>query len=157
VAPVAVGTTEHNEAQQIPQKSRNLMVILCRSNLASKTRRSGLSGQSAGYQTYLGLGHKSLAYFQAGRYEQALQAVEQSLLLFPQVFLLKDKAVCCEKLGRHEDARDAVRRLREAEPSMTLENIERANALVFAAVTAADMNAAFRKVWLEAPLAPPVT
>jgi hypothetical protein len=33
VAPVASGTTEHNEAQQIPQKSRNLMVFLTTANL----------------------------------------------------------------------------------------------------------------------------
>jgi tetratricopeptide (TPR) repeat protein len=99
--------------------------------------------------SYLSLGYKSLAHFQAQRYEQALQAVEQALMLYPYMFSLKDKAVYCEKLGRHEDARDAVRRLRVAVPSLTLADIERSNALVFAPETATDMNATFRKVWTE--------
>jgi tetratricopeptide (TPR) repeat protein len=105
-----------------------------------------------GYQTNLALGYKGLAHFQAGRYELALQAVEEALLLHPNIFMLKDKAVVCEKLGRHEDAGDAIRHLRAAEPSLTLDDIERANTIVFAPETANEMNATLCKVWLETPL-----
>ena len=105
-----------------------------------------------GYTTYMGLTYRALAHFQAGRYEQALQTVEQSLLHYPFMYSLKDKIVYCEKLGRHEEARDAVRRLRVIDPSLTLDNMERANAIVFASDTANEMNATLRKVWLETPL-----
>ncbi|MEO8756047.1 MAG: hypothetical protein ABI624_25595, partial [Casimicrobiaceae bacterium] len=110
-----------------------------------------------GYQTYLCLGYKGLAHFQGGRYEQALQAVDQALQFYPYMFSLKDRAVFCEKLGRHEDAREAVRRLRAAEPALTLEGIEGSNVVVFSPRTAADLNATFRKVWLATPLDPPTT
>ncbi len=70
-----------------------------------------------GYLTYMTFAYKGLAHFHSGRYEQALQALEESLLLYPFRFSLKDKALCLEKLGRHDDARDAIRLLREAEPS----------------------------------------
>jgi TolB-like protein/Tfp pilus assembly protein PilF len=101
-----------------------------------------------GYQTYLSLGHRGLAHYQAGRYELALQAINEALRLYPYMFYLKDKAVFCEKLGRHEEARDAIRRLRATEPSTTLDDLERANGIVFTAEIAADMNATLRKVWL---------
>jgi Flp pilus assembly protein TadD len=98
-----------------------------------------------------------VAYFQAGRYEQALQTLEQALLMNPDfVYSLKDKAVICEKLRLHEGARDAVRRLRAVDRSTTLEQIEAANTLGFISPeTSADMNATFRKVWLETPLESP--
>jgi TolB-like protein len=105
-----------------------------------------------GYLTYMLLGYKGLGHFQAGRYEQALQVTEESLRFFPYMFSMKDKAQCLEKLGRHEEAREAIRLLREAEPWVTLEGIERANALVFAPETAQDMNATLRRVWLDTPL-----
>jgi TolB-like protein/Tfp pilus assembly protein PilF len=108
-----------------------------------------------GYQTILALGYKGLAHFQAGRYELALQTLEEAILLHPNVYILKDKAVVCEKLGRREEAGDAIRRLRAAAPSLTLDDIERANTIVFAAETANDMNASLRKVWLETALEPP--
>jgi tetratricopeptide (TPR) repeat protein len=107
-----------------------------------------------GYYTYMALAYKGLAHFMAGRYEQALQAAEDALQLYPYVFALKDKAVYCEKLGRHEEAREAVRQLRAAEPSLTLEGMERSNALVFAPETAQDMSEILRKIWLETPLEP---
>ena len=110
-----------------------------------------------GYLTNLALGYKGLAHFQADRYELALQAVEEALLLHPYMYLLKDKAVYCEKLGRHEDALDAIRHLRAGEPSATLEDIEIANTMMFSARTANEMNTTLRKVWLDTPLEPPGT
>ncbi len=63
----------------------------------------------------------------------------------------------CEKLGRHEDALDAIRRMRAAEPSLRLNDIERANTIVFSTETANEMNAILRKLWLPMPLAPSAT
>ncbi|MEP7312406.1 MAG: TIR domain-containing protein [Pseudomonadota bacterium] len=105
-----------------------------------------------GYQTYMCLTYKSLAHFQARRYEEAAQTVEQALQLYPYIFALKDKAAYCETLGRHEEARETVRRLRATEPALTLEAVEVSNRIVFSPRTAADLNATFRKVWLETPL-----
>jgi tetratricopeptide (TPR) repeat protein len=105
-----------------------------------------------GYQTNLALGYKGLAHFQAGRYELALQAMEEAILLHPNLYILKDKAVVCEKLGQHEDASDAIRRLSAAEPSVTLDGIERANSIVFAPDTANEMNAILRKLWRDTPV-----
>ena len=109
-----------------------------------------------GYQTNLALGYKGLAHFQAGRYELALQAIDEAILLYPNMFMLKDKAVLCEKLGRHEDADDAIRHLRAAEP-VALDEIERANTIVFAPETANEMNAILRRVWLRTALEAPGT
>jgi TolB-like protein/Flp pilus assembly protein TadD len=107
-----------------------------------------------GYQTYLALAYRGLAHFLAGRYEQALQATEEALSLYPYMFTLKDKAIFCEKLGMHEEAREAIIQLRAAEPSVTLEGLERSNELVFNPQTAQDMSETLRKVWLETPLEP---
>ena len=103
---------------------------------------------------YLAVGVRGLAHFQAGRYQEALQAAEQSLLDHPNfIYALKDSAIYLEKLGRHEEARKAVHRLRAANRAITLDDVETANvASFFPPEMAADMNAIFRKVWLETPL-----
>jgi hypothetical protein len=77
-------------------------------------------------------------------------AGSEALQLFPYMFTLKDKAVFCEKLGRHEDALEPIRQLRAAEPAAALEGIERSNTLVFPPETVRDMNETLRNVWLEA-------
>lgn len=107
-----------------------------------------------GPSNYLAVGARGLAHFQAGRYQEALQAAEQSLLDHPNfIYALKDSAIYLEKLGRHEEARKAVHRLRAANRAITLDDVETANAAsFFPPEMAADMNATFRKVWLEAPL-----
>jgi TolB-like protein/Flp pilus assembly protein TadD len=105
------------------------------------------------YQAHQLLGYRAVAHFYAGRYEQALQAVEEALLLQPRfVYTLKDKAVICEKLGRHEEARQTVRRLHAASPGTTLEELEAAN-LAFAhpPERVSELSEVFRKVWLDTP------
>jgi hypothetical protein len=62
--------------------------------------------------------------------------------------------VYCEKLARHDEALEAIRQLRAAEPSATLEGIERSNMLVFSPESALDMNETLRKVWLDSSLEP---
>jgi TolB-like protein len=99
------------------------------------------------------------AHFMAGRHEQALQAVEGSLLLYPTfIFALKDVAIYSERLGLHEQARDAIRELRAIEPAATLELHEaRSRSSLLPPDMAADMHAIFSKLWLETPLEPPGT
>ena len=89
----------------------------------------------------------------AGRYEQALQAVEESVLLSPTfIFALKDVAIYSEKLGLHEEARVAMRDLRAVEPAATLELHEaRSRSSLRAPEMAAGMHAMFRKLWLQMP------
>jgi TolB-like protein/Flp pilus assembly protein TadD len=133
----------------------NLALISLRFGMTDETIRHVEAAEilaPRGYQTYLGLGYKGLAHFQAGRFEQALKLIDESLLLYSYMFALKDKALCLEKLGRHEEACNAIRQLRAAEPSLSLEGIQRANTLVFAPETAQDMNATLRKLWLNPPL-----
>lgn len=103
---------------------------------------------------YLSVAVRGLAHLQAGRYEEALQAAEQSLLYHPNfIYGLKDRVIYLQKLGRQEEAREAVRRLRSANRAITLDNVEAANIASFCPPEmAADMNAIFRKVWLETPL-----
>ena len=95
----------------------------------------------------------------AGRYEQALQAVEESLLLNqPFIFALKDVVIYSEKLGLHEEAREAIRHLRAVEPAATLELHEaRSGASLLYPDIAAQMHAIFSKVWLETALEMPGT
>ncbi len=110
-----------------------------------------------GPSNFLGVGARGLAHFQAGRYEEALQAAEQALLDHPNFnYALKDSAVYLAKLGRREEARAAVCRLRAANLAITLDDVERANTASFCPPEmAADMNATFRKVWLETPMGAP--
>jgi Flp pilus assembly protein TadD len=102
-----------------------------------------------GAMAFLAVGMRGLAHFQAGQYEQALEAAERAVLIHPGfVFALKDKAVYCERLGRSEEARNAIRRLRAAAPSASVDDFQTANTASFLPPeTAADMNATFRKVW----------
>jgi TolB-like protein len=109
-----------------------------------------------GYMMYLNSSHRGIAHFQAGRTEQALQATDHALVLYPGfMWALKDKAVYCEKLGQHEDALEVVRQLRSGDRSVTLEEIEAANLAGFIAPeTGAELNAVFRKLWLETAAEP---
>jgi TolB-like protein len=104
-----------------------------------------------GYYAYFRLALRAIAHFQAGRLEAALQAVEQSLQLSSNhVYSWKDKTIFCEELGRHEEARESVRRMRAIDPSMTLPQVEAVNAVAFfPPELRARMNATFRKVWEE--------
>jgi hypothetical protein len=61
--------------------------------------------------------------------------------------------VCYEKLGRHEEARETMRRLRATHPEVSLADIEMANSASFLPPdVASDMNATIRKVWEDTPV-----
>lgn len=102
-----------------------------------------------GFLAYLLGANLALANFQLGRYEQALQGVERSLLLNPAfIYTLKDKAVVLEKMGRRAEALDTLRRLRIAEPSLMLDDLQAANTALFhAPEDAAQMNDALARLW----------
>jgi TolB-like protein len=99
---------------------------------------------------------RGCAHFMAGRYEQALEAAQQSLLVNPQFpYALKDVVVHQEKLGHHAEAQATLRRLRAIEPGATLELWEaRHAASLLHPDTAAEIFAIFRKVWLATPEEP---
>jgi TolB-like protein len=96
------------------------------------------------------------AHYMAGRYEQALEAARQSLLINPHfIFSIKDIVVYLEKLGRRTEAQAALRRLRANDPGATLELWEaRHKASLLHPETAAEMFATFREVWLATPEEP---
>ena len=106
------------------------------------------------YVSHIRLLQRGVAHFMAGRYEQALQAVVESLLLNPTfIFALKDVAIYSEKLRLHEEAREAIRHLRAVEPAATLELHEaRSRSSLLPPDMAAEMHAIFTKLWLETPL-----
>jgi TolB-like protein len=122
-----------------------------RSGDAIKHGEAALVLAPRGNLTYATLGFLAHAHFLEGRVEQALQTVDQSLRFNPSfIYTLKDRAIYCEKLGRHDEARDSVRRLQALDGTIPLEDIEAANTVSFLPPeAAADMNETFRKVWLQ--------
>jgi Flp pilus assembly protein TadD len=109
-----------------------------------------------GGNAFLAIGMQGLAHYQAGRFEQALEATERALLMHPGfVFGLSNEAVFFEKLGRHDEARAAVRRLRAVASAVSLEGIMAANMAGFLPPQlASDINKIIRKVWDETPMEP---
>jgi TolB-like protein len=96
------------------------------------------------------------AHYMAGRYEEALQASQQSMMLDAnQIFAFKDAVVYLDKLGRRAEARDMVRRLRGLDPAGTLDLWEaRHTASLLQPELATDMYETFKRVWLDTPEEP---
>jgi TolB-like protein len=107
-----------------------------------------------GRMTHHGIAFRGLAYYMTGDYQRARQAMELALPLEPGfVYPLKDIAVTCEKLGQHDEAQNAIRRLRLADPAITLEELEAFTlASLFPPDVAAETNDIFRKVWEDTPV-----
>ncbi|MEY2854823.1 MAG: hypothetical protein RL030_1955 [Pseudomonadota bacterium] len=158
------------EALQHAQRSVELNpnLVSGRSALGMVSIRAGRSDDAIAHLTvvetlsprsgnaFLAIGMQGLAHYQAGRFEQALEATARALLMHPGfVFGLSNEAVFFEKLGRHDEARAAVRRLRAVASAVTLEGIMAANMAGFLPPElAADMNGTIRKVWDETPKEP---
>ncbi len=89
------------------------------------------------------------AYYLAGDYESALQAMRNVLTMVPDfVFSLKDTAIYLHKLGRHEEAQEALRELRSRAPQLTLELLAGMHKRsVLAPDIAAEYQAAIEDVW----------
>jgi TolB-like protein/Flp pilus assembly protein TadD len=147
----------------------NPNLVIGRNALAIASMRAGLPDDAIasfevveslaprGAIAFLALGLKSLAYFQKGQYEQALDAGNRAIRLRPGFVLgFANMAVFCEKLGLHEAARQAIRQLREAAPVMTPDEIEMMNRNGFLPPEAtADLNLTLRKAWLDTPMDSP--
>jgi TolB-like protein len=66
------------------------------------------------------------ALYMVGRYEEALAANQQALLLLPNFsFAIKDLVIYHEKLGRREEALAALEEFKASWPGVTLEFVER--------------------------------
>jgi tetratricopeptide (TPR) repeat protein len=107
-----------------------------------------------GSLSFLGFTYRALAHYLAGRYERALPEIRQGVLLNPGfVFSLKDKATICAKLELREEAQEAVRAIRKADPMVTMDDLHSANNASFIPPKmAAEMNATLRKVWDDTPV-----
>ena len=68
---------------------------------------------------YASLGWQAIAHLRAGRWNDAMATIEQSLVLNPNFgHGLVFKAIVCSHEGRADEARDAMARTREAEPQV---------------------------------------
>ncbi len=133
----------------------NLATLCVRLRLpeeAIQNAEAALQFAPRGFLAYLLVANLALANFQLGRHEQALLGIESSLLLNPAfTYTLKDKVVVLEKMGRRTAALDTLRKLRVAESSMTLQDLQAANlALFHAPEDAAEMNSVLERLWPEA-------
>jgi adenylate cyclase len=62
------------------------------------------------------------AHLTAGRYEEAMRWVDQTILEQPRYTTARwIKVVLCELMGRHDEAREALKPLLEAWPGFTIE------------------------------------
>ncbi|MEP2028644.1 MAG: winged helix-turn-helix domain-containing tetratricopeptide repeat protein [Paracoccaceae bacterium] len=70
--------------------------------------------------------HRSRAFFVADRFQEALSDVERAVMEMPKhANVLALLAACYQKLGKHEQAAEAVAALREASPGYTLGFVRR--------------------------------
>lgn len=111
-----------------------------------------------GMEAHIRLIQRAGAYYLAGDYERALQATRSVLTMVPDfVFSLKDTAIYLHKLGRHEEAKRALRELRSRAPQLTLELLAGMHKRsVLAPDIASEYQAAIEEVWqaLDAQAAP---
>ena len=91
---------------------------------------------------------RSVAHLQAGRLEQALEAVDQALHRLHDSDSLIQSALCLAKSNRIDGARDTVRRLRDTDPEMSRSLVENIVRDLYCGSNAADEHVAIaRKLW----------
>jgi adenylate cyclase len=91
----------------------------------------------------------AIAHAAAGRYEEALDWVEQTLHAEPSYWTaLRHKASLCARLDRIEEAREAVRQLLEAQPWHTVARSQRALSRIYGPELAAKHAEGLRKAGL---------
>ena len=102
---------------------------------------------------YVSLATRGLAYLIQGQVAEASASLDRSLQLNPNFLLtLKWKAIVAAMLDHPHEASDAVRRMREAEPTYTLELHEAQNLrAVPDKALSAKANAILRKIWNAMP------
>ena len=96
--------------------------------------------------------YRAVAHFQAGRLDQAVQAIDQGFAIDqarPSLLLMR--AGIASLADRLEDARDSVRRLREVKPGATADSclLLLAGLMDLTSPAVPAFQAAFRKLWDE--------
>jgi TolB-like protein len=141
--------------------SRQAMLFACvrsgRADEAVAHAEAYLELAPGDFRTHLVLCFLGLAYFIAGRYERALDAVDRALVLAPMFSIaVRDRAIYLGKLRQRDEARAAVRRLRAVEPNSTLEtHLSRINASgAVSQEVARSMSDGLRELWLDTPQEP---
>lgn len=74
--------------------------------------------------TYFSLTWRSVAHLEAGRHQEALGAADQAVRLMPAPEALVQSMLCLAKLNQWERARDALRRLLDADPGLSSAQIQ---------------------------------
>jgi tetratricopeptide (TPR) repeat protein len=69
-----------------------------------------------GFLGYVGSLNRSIAYMIAGRFEQALEAIDPAVRVAPGPEMLIQTMLARAKLDQWEQARDAMRQLRDVDP-----------------------------------------
>ncbi|MGZ3234340.1 MAG: TIR domain-containing protein [Croceibacterium sp.] len=102
-----------------------------------------------GMEAHIRLIQRAGAYYLAGDYERALETSRNILMMVPDfLFSLKDAAVYLQKLGRHDEAQEALRELRARMPTITLDLLAGMHKRsVLAPDIAAEYQAAIEEVW----------
>jgi TolB-like protein len=96
---------------------------------------------------YYSLGCRAAAHLQAGRLDQALKAAEGAVRLRPGREGLTHAMLCLAKLNRWADARDALRRLRAADPEISWPSIETFIRSSFGSNSLDEYVAIARRIW----------
>jgi TolB-like protein len=93
---------------------------------------------------------RAVAHLRAGRLDRALEAADQAVRLLPGTEALTQSMLCLAKSNRWDDARAALRRLRDADPQLSCASIEGLTRYFYRGSNAIDDYAAIvRKVWDE--------
>jgi TolB-like protein len=94
---------------------------------------------------------RSVAHLQAGRLDEALAAADRALARLPGPDALIQSALCLARQGDWDRAREAMRRLREADLEISLPLIEgMVGDFYYGSSAAEDYVASARKVWNQA-------
>jgi tetratricopeptide (TPR) repeat protein len=102
-----------------------------------------------GPQAHIRLVQRAGCYYMLGNFEEALRTAERAVMLMPDFNVAHwNIAIDLEKLGRHAEAIDAMREIREISPHLTLDLIERIHrGSLLAPDVAIDMYETFATVW----------
>ena len=101
--------------------------------------------------------YRAIAHFQAGRLDQAADAIDQAFVIDPaRVGILLIRTAIASLAGRSEDARDSLRRLKQVTPSATAEHslLRLVGFMNLASPARSVFEAALHKVWDETPMEP---
>jgi TolB-like protein/Tfp pilus assembly protein PilF len=99
---------------------------------------------------FASLSIRASLHMHAGQFEQALEATDQSLRIRPIINGHLHRMICLERLGRGGEARDVMRRLREADPRLSWQAMEKIASTEYAGFGAdrhGEFVAILRQLW----------